>query len=86
MIEWFLSMGLSKEILEALRLSWPKESDDFTVGKDRLYLDIEMNLESETGQFYYFFDKKNRRLIKQFLLEKRSQVDYICQVVLIKKD
>jgi hypothetical protein len=36
--------------------------------------------------FYYFFDVKNRRLIKDFLIREGPQVDTLCNVILKKKD
>jgi hypothetical protein len=79
------NMALTKKMLDALNLNWLKESDDFIIGTDN-FSDLEISSTSEADSFYYFFNKKNRRLIKQFLLEGRAQVDYLCQVILIKKE
>ncbi|MEK7534681.1 MAG: hypothetical protein AAB600_05105 [Patescibacteria group bacterium] len=36
--------------------------------------------------FYYFFYQKENRLIKRFVLLEKDRVDYLCTVVLIKKN
>ncbi|MBI2577467.1 MAG: DUF4263 domain-containing protein [Candidatus Wildermuthbacteria bacterium] len=64
--------------------SWAKTGEDFIIGKDN-FQDLEINSSPSKEQFYYFFNRKERRLIKQFVLDKRQQVDYICRVALIKK-
>jgi hypothetical protein len=75
-------MKFSKEILEAL--GWSDKGEDFVIGTDN-FSDLQVQSTPAREQFYYFFDKKNRRLIKQFVLDGKKQVDYICQVTLIKK-
>lgn len=75
-------MKYSKEILEAL--GWSNKSEDFVIGTDN-FSDLQVQATPAREQFYYFYDKKNRRLIKQFVLDGKKQVDYICQVTLIKK-
>lgn len=76
-------MKFSKEILDML--GWSDKGEDFVVGTDD-FSDLQINSTATNEHFYYFYDKKNRRLIKQFVLKGGTQVDYICQVVLIKKD
>jgi len=76
-------MELSKEIFNML--GWAKKSDDFVVGRDN-FSDLQINSTPAIEQFYYFFYQKDRRLIKQFVLNEGKQVDYICRVTLIKKD
>lgn len=76
-------MKYSKEILDLL--GWSNKNEDFVVGADD-FSDLQINSTPTNEHFYYFYDKKNRRLIKQFVLNSKTQVDYICQVVLIKKD
>ncbi|MDD5617468.1 MAG: DUF4263 domain-containing protein [Candidatus Omnitrophica bacterium] len=71
-----------KEILIAF--GWSNKSKDFIVGTDNFF-NLQINATPENEQFYYFYDKKNRRLIKQFVLKSGERVDYICQVTLIKK-
>ncbi len=63
---------------------WSKKSDDFIIGKDN-FSDLQISSAATAGQFYYFFHQKDRRLIKQFVLDEKTQVDYICRVILIKK-
>lgn len=64
-------------------LNWSEKSNDFVIGKDS-FSDIEINSTS-IENFYYFFHKRDKRLIKQFVLNEGPQVDYICKVILIKK-
>lgn len=59
-------------------------NDNFIVGKDS-FDDLEIH-PTPTNNFYYFFNKKDSKLIKQFILNKKDQVDYVCIVTLIKKD
>ena len=65
-------------------LGWSDKGEDFVIGTDK-FSDLQINSTASVEQFYYFSNKKNRRLIKQFILESKKQVDYICQVILIKK-
>ena len=76
-------MKFSKEIFNIL--GWSEKSDDFIIGKDN-FSDLQINSTPAIEQFYYFFYQKDRRLIKQFVLNEGKQVDYICRVTLIKKD
>jgi hypothetical protein len=57
---------------------------DFIVGKDD-FDDIKISPTPEST-FYWFYNTRSQKLIKQFVLEEREQVDYLCQVTLIKKD
>ena len=66
-------------------LGWSNKSEDFIVGTDD-FSGLQINSTATNEHFYYFYDKENRRLIKQFVLNSKPQVDYICQVVLIKKE
>ena len=75
-------MKFSKEILNML--GWSEKSDDFIIGKDN-FSDLQINSTPAVEQFYYFFHQRDRRLIKQFILDEKKQVDYICRVTLIKK-
>jgi len=75
-------MKFSKEILNIL--GWSQKSDDFIISKDNLS-NLQINSTPAVEQFYYFFHQKDRRLIKQFVLDEKKQVDYICRVTLIKK-
>lgn len=75
-------MEFSKGILNIL--GWSEKNDDFIIGKDS-FSDLQINSTPAVEQFYYFFHQKDRRLIKQFVLNEKKQVDYICRVTLIKK-
>ena len=56
---------------------------DFVIGVDDFR---ELTIRpSGIKDFYYFYDDQRRTLIKEFVFSKR-QVDYVCRVVLIKKD
>lgn len=74
-------MKFSEEILHML--GWSNKGEDFIVGKDD-FSNLQINASVTNERFFYFYDTRNRRLIKQFLLNSKPQVDYICQVVLIK--
>ena len=64
---------------------WIKSSNDnFIVGVDS-FDDLEIH-PTPINNFYYFFNNKENRLIKQFILNKKDKVDYICKVILIKKN
>ncbi len=63
---------------------WSKKSEDFIIGKDN-FSDLQINSAQEIEGFYYFFYQKDKRLIKQFVLNEKKQVDSICKVILIKK-
>jgi len=76
-------MKFSREILD--RLGWSEKSDDFVIGKN-IFSDLQINSTPAIEKLYYFFHQKDRRLIKQFILNEGKQVDYICRVTLIKKD
>jgi hypothetical protein len=56
----------------------------FVVGKES-FSDLEIRPAKEGGDFYYFFNVKMNHLVKQFILDDKPKVSYICQVVLIKK-
>lgn len=58
-------------------------SDKFIIGKDS-FADLEIR-SSGIDKFHFFYNKKENRLIKQFILNERDRVDYLCQVILIKK-
>lgn len=58
---------------------------DFVVGLND-FPDLRINSTPTNDSFYYFYDKKNRRLIRQFVLRSGDRVDHIVQVALIKKD
>ena len=75
-------MGMIPEEFKSI-LAWSNKSEDFIIGTDN-FSDLEIQTKPD-GQFYYFYDKRNRRLIKQFVLERKERVDYICKVNLVKK-
>jgi hypothetical protein len=61
---------------------WAQKNEDFVVDVDDFG-----NLETrhaENTEFWYFFLKNEKRLIKQFVLERRKNVDRLCCVTLIK--
>jgi Domain of unknown function (DUF4263) len=60
----------------------PRDDIQFTIGEDS-FDELEVN-PSPIDAFYYFFNKSNRKLVKEFVLSKRPQVDYVCVVKLIK--
>lgn len=60
------------------------QNDSFIVGKDDFSF-LEIHPTPSNG-FYYFFYKKENRLIKTFVLLEKERVDYFCTVVLIKKE
>jgi len=66
------------------KFSWSENREDFVIGQDD-FSALEIKSAPEIEGFYYFYHKTEKRLIKQFLLNKGPQVDYICQVTLIKK-
>jgi len=59
------------------------KSEDFIVGEDD-FSNLQIN-STEIDKFYYFYHQKDKRLIKHFILLNKDRVDYICQVILIKK-
>lgn len=63
--------------------AYGRKNSDFTVGKDE-FGDLEVNSALD-GKFYYFFNKRDSRLIKHFVLAEKPQVNYVCNVTLIKK-
>jgi hypothetical protein len=65
-------------------ISSSSKSEDFFIGQDN-FADLKINAAPARDEFYYFFDRKQRRLITQFILDERTQVRYICKVSLIKK-
>lgn len=58
-------------------------NEDFVIGKDD-FADLEINPAPSIDKFYYFYNKKDKRLITQFVLDNRSRVSYVCRVSLIK--
>lgn len=61
-----------------------RKDTDFVIGQDR-FEDLEISAAPQES-FYWFYDGKKKRLIKQFVLMQRPQVTYICRVVLIKSE
>lgn len=57
--------------------------ESFIVGKDD-FSDLEIKAGSD-GKFYYFFNSKERSLVKQFILDDKPKTQCVCQVALIKK-
>src|SRR5258708_20519990 len=62
-----------------------KLSNDNFIDGDDSFDDLEIH-PTPIDNFYCFFNKKDNKLIKQFILNKKDKVDYICIVKLIKKD
>ncbi len=63
-------------------MKWAQKSEDFVVDVDD-FDDLEIN-PVENNKLWYFYLKKEKRLIKQFVLERRKNVDRLCYVTLIK--
>lgn len=61
---------------------YPGES--FIVGQDN-FNDLEIRQASEGSDFYYFFTITGNHLVKQFILDIKPKVLYLCQVTLIRK-
>lgn len=59
--------------------------EEFNIGVDS-FDDIEICPTQNSSGFYYFFNKSQNKLIKQFILDNRPQVKYLCQVTLIKNE
>lgn len=59
------------------------KSKDFVIGEDN-FSDLQIN-PTAIQNFFYFSNKKNSSIVKQFILHEKERVDYICQVKLIKK-
>jgi Shedu protein SduA, C-terminal len=57
---------------------------DFIVGRDSLE-DIQVSPTS-SGRFYWFYNSKQRHLIKRFVLAESDEVFHVCEVTLIKKE
>ncbi|MFH1769919.1 MAG: Shedu immune nuclease family protein [Parcubacteria group bacterium] len=74
-------MEASKRILR--EIGWIKVSEDFVVGRDN-FSELEIGQAEGVENLHYFHHKKIG-LIKQFVLDSKQQVDYICRVILIKK-
>lgn len=53
------------------------------IGEDS-FDDLEIR-STEIDKFYYFYNKRKKRLIKQFILSEGDRVDYLCKVALIEK-
>ena len=70
-------------LFDALKFFELVTTDNFYIGKDN-FDDLEIS-PTEEGNFYYFLHKTKHKLIKQFVLDDRKLVRYICQVTLIKK-
>jgi hypothetical protein len=62
---------------------YPVFDTDFIVGKDG-FEDIKVTPTAESN-FYWFYNSSSQKLIKQFVLQEREQVDYLCQVTLVKR-
>jgi hypothetical protein len=63
-------------------MRWAQKSEDFVVDVDD-FDDLQIN-PAEIDKFWYFYLKKEKRLIKQFVLERGKNVDRLCCVTLIK--
>jgi hypothetical protein len=61
------------------------KNEDFIISVHD-FADLKINAAPEVDKnFYYFYDRRQRRLIKQFILDERARVNYGCRVTLIKK-
>jgi hypothetical protein len=49
------------------------------------FADLEIR-KGDQADFFYFYDTRENRLIKSFVLQEKPLVDTLCDVVLIKKD
>ena len=59
------------------------QDENFVIGKDSF---SDLQIKSAPDQnFYFFYQHKNRSLIKQFILKEKPRVNYVCKVKLIKK-
>jgi hypothetical protein len=76
-------MNISQEIKNAL--GWSYRSEDFIVGVDN-FEDLKISSKNEHDHFYYFYHKDQRRLVKNFVLQEKTGVKYICRVTLIQKE
>ncbi len=65
-------------------LNLNSKSEDFVVGQDDLG-DLEVRQDGDSA-FHFFYDKKQKRLIKHFVLEEGKLVSTVCDVSLIKKE
>ena len=61
---------------------WAHKSEDFVVDVDD-FGDLEIR-HAENSEFWYFYLSKEKRLIKQFVLDRGKKVDRLCCVTLIK--
>lgn len=61
---------------------WAQQHEDFVVDVDD-FGDLEIR-HAEDSEFWYFYLKKEKRLIKQFVLDRGKKVDRLCCVSLIK--
>ena len=53
------------------------KNEDFIIGVHD-FTDLQINAAPEVDRnFYYFYDQRQHRLIKQFILDERVQVNYI---------
>jgi hypothetical protein len=59
------------------------KKENFIIGENN-FSNLQIK-STKDESFYYFFDNKNNKLIKQFILLEKERVDYVCQVTLIKK-
>src|SRR5690242_14564850 len=63
----------------------PTKSDEFVIGTHK-FSDLQINPAPEVDKnFYYFYDWRHRRLIRQFILDELEDRIYCCRVRLIKK-
>lgn len=56
----------------------------FKMGSDR-FSDLEIRPTSN-DKFYYFWNRATSHLVKDFILASKQRTDYVCKVVLIKKN
>ncbi|WP_224402156.1 Shedu immune nuclease family protein [Pseudonocardia sp. ICBG1034] len=71
-----------------MRVNWneltfdlPSNDREFVIGTDS-FEDLEIRSNDE--RFYYFYDKRRRRLVTDFVLREKPQVCVMCTVTLIK--
>jgi hypothetical protein len=61
------------------------KNEDFIISVHD-FADLQINAAPEVDKnFYYFYDRRQRRLIKQFILDERPRRITWCRVTLIKK-
>lgn len=60
------------------------DNDSFKIDQDN-FSDLQINTTASGENFYYFYNNKDRKLIKQFILKDGLYTHKVCCVTLIKK-